>query len=103
MSKLVYLRGLSTDLDSNSLKDGQILFTEDTNELFIDFLNPATQELDRKPIQDKQVASKLQQFIDSLNKVENKSSEEIRDEITYDNIIDALGFVPSAGGMSDYD
>lgn len=103
MSKLVYLRGLSTDLDSNSLKDGQILFTEDTNELFIDFLNPITQELDRKSIQDKEVASKLQQFIDSLNKVENKSSEEIRDEITYENIIDALGFVPSAGSGSSFE
>ena len=103
MSKLVFLRGLSTDLDSNSLKDGQILFTEDTNELFIDFLNPTTQELDRKPIQDKQVASKLQQFIDSLNKVENKSSEEIRDEITYENIINALGFIPSAGAGTSFD
>ena len=31
MSKIVYVKGLSTNLDSNSLKDGQILFTEDTN------------------------------------------------------------------------
>ena len=100
MSKLVYLRGLSTDLDSNSLKDGQILFTEDTNELYIDFLNPITSELDRKPITNKKLAEDLQQFINSLDKVENKSSEEIRNEITYENIIAALGFTPIAEGGS---
>ena len=100
MSKLSLLRGLSTNLDSNSLKDGQILFTEDTNELYIDFLNPTTSELDRKPITNKKLAEDLQQFIDSLDKVENKSSEEIRNEITYENIIAALGFTPIAEGGS---
>lgn len=109
MSKLVYLRGLSTDLDSNSLKDGQILFTEDTNELYIDFLNPTTNELDRKPIINKKLAEDLQQFMNNLNKVENKTSEEIRSEITYENIIAALGFTPIADSSSidaskvDYD
>ena len=100
MSKLVLLRGLSTDLDSNSLVDGQILFTEDTNELYIDFLHPETKELIRKPITDKKLAEDLQQFINNLNKVENKSSEEIRNEITYENIIAALGFTPIAEGGS---
>ena len=100
MSKLSLLRGLSTNLDSNSLKDGQILFTEDTNELYIDFLNPTTSELDRKPITNKKLAEDLQQFINSLDKVENKSSEEIRNEITYENIIAALGFTPIAEGGS---
>ena len=109
MSKLVYLRGLSTDLDSNSLKDGQILFTEDTYELYIDFLNPTTGDLERKPITNKQIAETLQQFMNDLNKVENKTSEEIRSEITYENIIAALGFTPIADGSSidaskiDYD
>lgn len=97
MSKIVYVKGLSTNLDSNSLKDGQILFTEDTNELYIDFLDSATGELLRKPITDKELAAQLQQFIDGLDKVENKSSEEIRNEITYENVINALGYVPSIG------
>lgn len=100
MSKLSLLRGLSTNLDSNSLKDGQILFTEDTNELYIDFLNTAKNEVIRKPIINKEIAEKLQQFIDSLNKVENKTSEEIRNEITYENIIAALGYTPIAEGDS---
>lgn len=100
MSKLSLLRGLSTNLDSNSLKDGQILFTEDTNELYIDFLNTTKNEVIRKPIINKEIAEKLQQFIDSLNKVENKTSEEIRNEITYENIIAALGYTPIAEGDS---
>ena len=31
-----------------------------------------------------------------LENVENKSSETIRNEITYDNVIDALGYVPTS-------
>lgn len=102
MPKLVLSRGLSTDLNSNSLKDGQIIFTEDTNELYIDFIQASDSQLIRVPVQDKNVAQLLQQHIQSLNKVENKSSEEIRDEITYENVINALGFVPSAGGSSTF-
>ena len=102
MPKLVLSRGLSTDLNSNSLKDGQIIFTEDTHELYIDFIQASDNQLVRVPVQDKNVAQLLQQHIQSLNKVENKSSEEIRDEITYENVINALGFVPSAGGSSTF-
>lgn len=102
MSDLVFLKGLSTNLDSHSLVNGQILFTEDTNELYIDFLSPEDGELIRKPIQDKQVAELLQQHIENLNKVENKSSEDIRNELTYENIITALGYVPSAGEESSF-
>ena len=97
MSKLVYLRGLSTDLNNTSLKDGQILFTTDTYELFIDFINPETNELMRESITDTNLSQELQTHIESLNKVENKSSEEIRDELTYENVINALGYVPSIG------
>ena len=102
MSDLVFFKGLSTNLDSHSLVNGQILFTEDTNELYIDFLSPEDKELVRKPIQDKQVAELLQQHIENLNKVENKSSEDIRNELTYENIITALGYIPSAGGDSSF-
>ena len=97
MSKLVYLRGLSTDLNNTSLKDGQILFTTDTNELYVDFIHPETNEVVRESITDKILSQELQTHIESLNKVENKSSEEIRDEITYENVINALGYVPSIG------
>ena len=102
MSDLVFLKGLSTNLDSHSLVNGQILFTEDTNELYIDFLSPEDGELIRKPIQDKQVAELLQQHIENLNKVENKSSEDIRNELTYENIITALGYTPAAGEGSSF-
>ena len=34
-----------------------------------------------------------------LSNVENKSSEEIRNEITYTNIIGALGYVPASTAM----
>ena len=97
MSKLSYLKGLSADLSNNLLKDGQILFTTDTYELYIDFIHPETNELVREPITDANLSQTLQQHIESLNKVENKSSEEIRDEITYENVVNALGYVPSIG------
>ena len=97
MSKLSYLKGLSTDLNNNLLKDGQILFTTDTYELYIDFMHPETNELVRESITDANLSQVLQQHIESLNKVEDKSSEEIRDEITYENVVNALGYVPSVG------
>ena len=94
MSKLVYLRGLSTELNDSALIDGQILFTQDTNELFMDFIDPNTQTLIRKPIQDKQLADLIQT---RFSNVENKSSEQIREELTKENVIAALGYTPSMG------
>lgn len=94
MSKLVYLKGLSTNLSRHSLKDGQILFTEDTGELYIDYLDSLSNTIIRQPIHDKELAQALQQYINSMNKVENKSSADIRSEITADDIENALGFLP---------
>ena len=94
MSKLVYLKGLSTNLSRHSLKDGQILFTEDTGELYIDYLDSLSNKIIRQPIHDKELAQALQQYINSMNKVENKSSADIRSEITADDIENALGFLP---------
>ena len=96
MSKITFAKGLSTGLENNSLIEGQILFTTDTNEFFIDYIDPITENLVRNPIQDKNTLRLLQEYMDSLNKVENKSSEEIRNELTYENIISALGFTPIA-------
>ena len=97
MSKIIYSKGLSENLHNNVLLDGQILFTTDTYELYIDFIDPTTNELVRKPITNEFISQLLYQHIESLNKVENKSSEEIRNEITYDNVVSALGYVPSIG------
>ena len=100
MALVNFKKGYFADISNVPLIDGQVLFTEDTNELYIDFLHPETEELIRKPITNKKLAEDLQQFINSLDKVENKSSEEIRNEITYENIIAALGFTPIAEGGS---
>ena len=40
------------------------------------------------------LTTKLNNHIDSLSNVENKSSETIRSEITKKNVIDALGYIP---------
>ena len=100
MSKLTCVKGLSADLNNSSLIDGQILFTTDTGELYIDFLDGETNKLIRKPVTNKNLRDLLQKHIENLNKVENKSSEDIRNEITYDNIINALGFTPSSDNNS---
>ena len=91
MALVNFKKGYVTNVDNVPLIDGQVLFTEDTNELIIDFLD-GTNELKRVSVKDKELAQLLNTHIENLNKVENKSSEDIRNELTFDNVVAALGY-----------
>lgn len=95
MALVNFKKGYVTNVDNVPLIDGQVLFTEDTNELIIDFLD-GTNELKRVSVKDKELAQLLNTHIENLNKVENKSSEDIRNELTFDNVVAALGYTPSS-------
>ena len=95
MALVNFKKGYLADIGNVPLIDGQVLFTEDTNELFIDFLDD-TNELKRMPVKDKGLAQLLNEHIKNLDKVENKSSEDIRNELTFQNVVAALGYTPSS-------
>ena len=95
MALVNFKKGYIADISNVPLIDGQVLFTEDTNELFIDFLDDKN-ELKRMPVKDKGLAQLLNEHIKNLDKVENKSSEDIRNELTFQNVVAALGYTPSS-------
>lgn len=89
MSQFKVYKGLSANISSIELVDGQMLFTDDTKELFFDHI--VNGELVREPITNQELLNTLQEHIESLSNVENKSSEQIRSELTYENVKSAVG------------